>query len=203
MSDAPHTSAFTAASEDADSETQTVQELPRSALKATLTNAIDHARMAQRVVAVLIIVLARSDHLEALLGIPTSQIMQRAIRRIVAVLRPADHFVQLSDEKLCVILPNLRSDALPLKLHSALRETSSPFARLSASPHFRRRRRARKNCLSMLTLPSASRASVTLRSMCSKPMIDAPLILTLALTLNCAKPYGPINCRCFISQKLI
>lgn len=129
MSDAPNTSAFTAASEDADSETQTVQELPRSALKATLTNAIDHARMAQRVVAVLIIVLARSDHLEALLGIPTSQIMQRAIRRIVAVLRPADHFVQLSDEKLCVILPNLRSDALPLLAAGKIQQAfEAPFS---------------------------------------------------------------------------
>lgn len=91
-----------------------LQQLPRKVLKATLTNAIDHARMAQRVAAVLIIGLTRSDRLDALLGVPTSQVMRLVLARIAAALRPVDRFVQLSDEKICVILPNLRSDALPL-----------------------------------------------------------------------------------------
>ena len=129
MSDTLNPRALATALRGSDNETQTLQELPRSALKSTLTNAIDHARMAQRVVAVLIIVLARSDRLEALLGVPTSQIMQQALRRIAAVLRPADRFVQLSDEKLCVILPNLRSDALPLLAAGKIQQAfESPFS---------------------------------------------------------------------------
>ena len=129
MSDTPNPRALATALRGADSETQALQELPRSALKSTLTNAIDHARMAQRVAAVLIVVLTRSDRLEALLGIPTSQIMQRALRRIASVLRPVDHFVQLSDEKLCVILPNLRSDALPLLAAGKIQQAfEAPFS---------------------------------------------------------------------------
>ena len=129
MSDTPNPRALATALRGADSETQALQELPRSALKSTLTNAIDHARMAQRVVAVLIVVLTRSDRLEALLGVPTNQIMQRALRRIASVLRPVDHFVQLSDEKLCVILPNLRSDALPLLAAGKIQQAfEAPFS---------------------------------------------------------------------------
>lgn len=119
MSDTPNPRAFATAlrstnSGGADAEATALLELPRSALKATLTNAIDHARMAQRVAAVLIIGLARSDRLDAMLGVPTGQIMQRALVRIAGALRSADRYVQLSDEKICVVLPNLRSDALPL-----------------------------------------------------------------------------------------
>ena len=105
MSDTSNPRAFATALRGTDSEASALQQLHRTALKSTLTNAIDHARMAQRVVAVLIIVLARSDRLEALLGVPTSQIMQRALGRIAAALRPVDRFVQLSDEK------NLRDTA--------------------------------------------------------------------------------------------
>lgn len=129
MTDAPQPSALMTALRGPADETRISQELQRTALKSSLTNAIDHARMAQRVVAVLIIVLARSDRLDALLGVPTRQIMQEALRRIAGALRPADRFVQLSDEKVCVVLPNLRSDALPLlatsKIHQAF---ESPFS---------------------------------------------------------------------------
>lgn len=91
-----------------------MQELPRAALKPKLIEAIDQARIAKRVVAVLIVMLGRSDRLEAMLGVPTSQIVRQALRRIGCALRPTDQFVQLSDEKICVVLPNLRSEALPL-----------------------------------------------------------------------------------------
>ena len=87
------------------------QELPRGSLRSTLTNAIDHARIAQRNVGVLIVTLARGDRRDALFGIPTGDIMRRALKRIPGVLRPVDKFVQLSDEKLCFILPNLKTGA--------------------------------------------------------------------------------------------
>ncbi|MBC7623573.1 MAG: hypothetical protein H7232_09330, partial [Aeromicrobium sp.] len=93
---------------------QPSQELQRTALRSALTNAIDHARMAQRTVAVLIVVLARSDRLDTMLGVPTRALMDDALRRITSALRPADRLVQLSDEKICVFLPNLRSDVLPM-----------------------------------------------------------------------------------------
>ena len=129
MSDTSNPRAFATALRGTDSEASALQQLHRTALKSTLTNAIDHARMAQRVVAVLIIVLARSDRLDALLGVPTSQIMQRALGRIAAALRPADRFVQLSDEKICVILPNLKSDALPLLAASKIQQAfETPFS---------------------------------------------------------------------------
>ena len=104
------------------------QELQRTALKSALTNAIDHARMAQRVVAVLIVVLGRSDRLETMLGVPTQALMDDALRRITGALRPADRVVQLSDEKICVFLPNLRSDVLPMLAASKIRQAfETPF----------------------------------------------------------------------------
>ena len=110
------------------SDTQTGHELSRAALKPTLTNAIDHARMAQRAVAVLIVALTRSDRLDAMLGIPNDRIMQRVLGRLISALRPIDRFVLLSEEKLCVILPNLRSDALTLLAATKIRRTfESPF----------------------------------------------------------------------------
>ena len=88
---------------------------------------------------VLIIVLARSDRLDAMLGVPTRQIMQDALPRIVAALRPADRFIQLSDDKICVILPNLRSDALPVLAAGKIQQAfESPFrivARVQHSKH--------------------------------------------------------------------
>ena len=87
------------------------QELPRNSLRSILANAIDHARVAQRTVGVLIVALARGDRLDALFGVPTGDIMERALKRLPAALRPVDRFVQLSDEKLCVVLPNLKTSA--------------------------------------------------------------------------------------------
>jgi len=87
------------------------QELSRDSLRSTLANAIDHARMAQRKVAVLIVSLTRGDRLDALFGVPAGEIMQRALERLPAVLRPVDRFVQLSDQNVCVVLPNLKTSA--------------------------------------------------------------------------------------------
>ena len=129
MTNTPQPSALMTALRGPADETRISQELQRTALKSSLTNAIDHARMAQRVVAVLIIGLARSDRLEAILGVPTREIMREALRRIAGALRPADRFVQLSDEKICVVLPNLRSDALPLLATNKIQQAfESPFS---------------------------------------------------------------------------
>ncbi len=128
MTDTRHPSALATPLRGPNDDTRISQELQRTALKSSLTNAIDHARMAQRVVAVLIIVLARSDRLDAMLGVSTRQIMQDALPRIVAALRPADRFIQLSDDKICVILPNLRSDALPVLAAGKIQQAfESPF----------------------------------------------------------------------------
>ena len=114
MSETLNPRAFATALRGTDNDAHALQQLPRKSLKSTITNAIDHARMAQRVTSVLIIGLARSDRLDAMLGVTTSEIMHLVLARIASALRPVDRFVQLSDEKICVILPNLRSDALPL-----------------------------------------------------------------------------------------
>ena len=107
---------------------QPSQELQRTALRSALTNAIDHARMAQRIVAVLIVVLTRSDCLDTMLSVPTRALMDDALRRITGALRPADRLVQLSDEKICVFLPNLRSDLLPMLAASKIRQAfETPF----------------------------------------------------------------------------
>ncbi|MEO8383646.1 MAG: GGDEF domain-containing phosphodiesterase [Betaproteobacteria bacterium] len=110
-------------------EVQASQEIDRKLLRTTLNNAIIHARMAQRVVAILIVSLSRADRLDAILGVPARQIMQLAMRRVTGALRPDDRIVQLTDDKICVMLPNLRSEALPLlaagKIQQAL---EAPFS---------------------------------------------------------------------------
>jgi len=114
MTDIPRPPAPASSLRALSGEVQPSQEIDRKLLRTTLTNAINHARMAQRVVAVLIVSLSRADRLDAMLGVPTRQIMQLAMRRVADALRPDDRIVQLTDEKLCVMLPNLRSEALPL-----------------------------------------------------------------------------------------
>ena len=63
--------------------------------------------MSQRFVAILMVTLARPDKLEALLGVPSSDVMRRAVKRMPAILRTADRYVQISDDKICVLLPIL------------------------------------------------------------------------------------------------
>jgi predicted signal transduction protein with EAL and GGDEF domain len=129
VSDATNPRAIASALHVPDGQLPALQELHRTALKSTLTNAIDHARMADRVVGVLMVVLTRADRLESMLGIPTSQIMQRALDRVAAAIRSTDRFVRLSDDKLCVLLPNLKSDALPLLAASKIRQAfDAPFS---------------------------------------------------------------------------
>lgn len=129
MTDTPSPRPLATALRGSSDEPRPAQELPRTALKSALTNAIDHARMAQRGVAVLIIALARSDRLDTMLGVSSHQIMQHAMRRIAGALRPDDRFVPISDEKVCVVLPNLKSDALPLLAAGKIQQAfEAPFS---------------------------------------------------------------------------
>ncbi len=100
------------------------QEILRDALRSTLANAIDHARIAQRSVAVIILSLGRVDRLDALFGVANAEIMRHALTRLPGALRPADRYLRLSDTSLCVILPNLKSAAMASlaasKLHRVL-----------------------------------------------------------------------------------
>lgn len=105
------------------------QEISRAGLKLVLSNAIEHARSTQRHVAVLIVVLARGDRLEALLGVPTVDIMNRAVKRLPTALRPADHFVRLSDDKICIILPNLKTSTQAWLAATKIQQTlEAPFS---------------------------------------------------------------------------
>ncbi len=100
------------------------QELSRDSLRSTIANALDHARIAQRSVAILILSLGRVDRLDALFGVANTEIMRHALTRLPEALRPADRYLQLSDKTLCVILPNLKSAAMASlaasKLHRVL-----------------------------------------------------------------------------------
>ncbi len=113
-------------------------ELARDNLKSTLANAIDHARMANRRVATLIVVLVRGDRRDAIFGVRTAEIMQHVLQRLPTVLRPVDRFVQLSDEKLCILLPNLKSAALAMLAASKLQQAlEAPFKVGSDVTHVR------------------------------------------------------------------
>jgi diguanylate cyclase len=104
-------------------------ELTRETLRSTLGNAIDHARMSQRFVAVLVVELARTDKFEALFGVPTADVMRRALKRLPAVLRPADRYLQLADDKICIVLPNLKSITQAWLAGSKIQQTlEAPFS---------------------------------------------------------------------------
>ena len=60
---------------------QAGQQLTRDQLKPALANAIEYARLSQRVVAVLIVKLVRHDKLDALIGVPTGMPNLRHPRR--------------------------------------------------------------------------------------------------------------------------
>ena len=113
---------------NSDSSTES-HGLQRSELKSALNNAIDYARMSQRFVAVLMIALVRADKLDAIIGIPTIDIMRLAMQRLPAILRSADRAVQITDEKICVMLPNLKSEAQAWLAANKIQQTlEAPFS---------------------------------------------------------------------------
>ena len=104
-------------------------EFQRADLKPALTNAIDYARMSQRLVAVLMVKLIRADKLDAIVGVPTIDVMRRAIKRLPDILRGADRLVQISDDKVCIMLPNLKSETQAWLAASKIQQTlEAPFS---------------------------------------------------------------------------
>ncbi len=85
------------------------QELPRHALRAFICMAIDEAQAKQQFVAVLMIILTRPDRLDDILGVPRAEITRQALQRLSDALREADRYVQVADDKLCIVLPQLKS----------------------------------------------------------------------------------------------
>ena len=103
--------------------------LQRGELKSALNNAIDYARMSQRFVAVLMIALVRADKLDAIIGVPTIDVMRLALQRLPGILRSADRAVQITDEKICVMLPNLKSEAQAWLAANKIQQTlEAPFS---------------------------------------------------------------------------
>lgn len=83
----------------------------RRDLITAINTSIEFARLSQRIVGLLMIQLVRPDKLEAVVGVPTGEIMKHALRRLPGALRPVDRAVAVTEEKIVVILPNLKSAA--------------------------------------------------------------------------------------------
>jgi len=83
----------------------------RRGLITAIGNSIEFARLSQRIVGVLMIQLVRPDKLEAVVGVPTGELMKHAMRRLPGSLRSVDRAVAVTEEKIVVILPNLKSAA--------------------------------------------------------------------------------------------
>jgi predicted signal transduction protein with EAL and GGDEF domain len=85
--------------------------IPRDALRNFLDAAIEHARADRARLAVMIVSLLRSDRLDALFGLSQAALAGIAEARLADVLKASDRYLRVSDTKLCVVLPGLRSDA--------------------------------------------------------------------------------------------
>ena len=211
MSDLPRPPAPASSMRTSAGHDQPSQEIDRKLLRTALTNATNHARMAQRVVAVLMLTLSRSDRLDAILGVPTRQIMQQAMSRVAGALRPDDRIVQLTDEKLCVMLPNLRSDALPLLAAGKIQQAfETPFS-------FEENSVIVRPCIGIASFPAQaangeellvhadmrtiSPSTGTCSTTYSTPMTDALQIPRQISTMSCATQSVPINLKCITSQK--
>ena len=83
----------------------------RRGLINAIGNAIQFARLSQRSVALLMVQLMRPDKLEAVVGTPTLEVMKHALRRLPGALRAADRAVAVSEDKIVILLPNLKSAA--------------------------------------------------------------------------------------------
>jgi predicted signal transduction protein with EAL and GGDEF domain len=83
----------------------------RRGLINAIGNAIQFARLSQRSVALLMVQLMRPDKLEAVVGTPTLEVMKHALRRLPSALRAADRAVAVSEDKIVILLPNLKSAA--------------------------------------------------------------------------------------------
>jgi diguanylate cyclase len=87
------------------------QYISRRAIISTIANAIDFARLSGRYVGLLMVELMRPDKLEAIVGTPTAEVMKHAIRRLPSALRPDDRMAAVTEDKIIILLPNLKSTA--------------------------------------------------------------------------------------------
>lgn len=87
------------------------QYLSRRSLISAIGNAIEFARFSQRFVGLLMVQLVRPDKLEAIVGTPTSEVMRHAIRRLPSALRTVDRIAAVTDDKIIILLPNLKNTA--------------------------------------------------------------------------------------------
>jgi diguanylate cyclase len=99
------------ADENAASSSADSQYTSRRGLITAIANAIEYARISQRFVGLLMVQLMRPDKLEAIVGIPTAEIMKHAMRRLPGSLRPVDRLVAVTEDKIIILLPNLKSTA--------------------------------------------------------------------------------------------
>jgi diguanylate cyclase (GGDEF)-like protein len=86
-------------------------EIGRAELLQALQHHINQA--GNSIVAVLMLEIRRANRLEALIGgPPASVVIEHAAQRLSRLLRSEDRFARLSNEQICVILPNLANTTL-------------------------------------------------------------------------------------------
>lgn len=95
----------------ADNVVEELPQLTRTGLITAISNAIEFARLSQRFVGLLMVQLMRPDKLEAIVGPSTSDVMKTAMRRLPGALRAVDRAVTVTEDKIVVLLPNLKSTA--------------------------------------------------------------------------------------------
>jgi predicted signal transduction protein with EAL and GGDEF domain len=83
----------------------------RRGLIAAIGKSIEFARLSQRSVGLLMVQLIRPDKLEAVVGPPTLQVMKLAMSRLPGALRAVDRAVAVTEDKIVILLPNLKSTA--------------------------------------------------------------------------------------------
>lgn len=85
--------------------------LTREGLVSAITNAIEFAHVSQRFVGLLVIRLERPDKLESIVGTPTREVLKVALARLPDGMRPVDKLLDVADDKIIALLPNLRNTA--------------------------------------------------------------------------------------------
>lgn len=109
--EAGHDTAMRAADDSSSAAIADQFSVTRRGLVAAISASIEFARMSQRAVGLLMVQLVRPDKLEAVVGAPTAEIMKHAMSRLPGALRPVDRAVAVTEEKIVVLLPNLKSTA--------------------------------------------------------------------------------------------
>jgi diguanylate cyclase (GGDEF)-like protein len=87
------------------------KRVSRGQLRAFLDESIQASRKSRTRVAVLMLTLLRADRIDAMFGTDPAEIMAIALERLPPRLRDADRMVRLADDKLCLVLPTLKSEA--------------------------------------------------------------------------------------------